>query len=503
MNRFEQLLKKITAWWSQTTLNQKILIVLSGLVGLGMTAGLIYWSTRPDFTVLYSKLSPQDANAIVEILKDNHTPYRLGAGGGTVEVPSKAIYDTRLELAGKGLPKGEGVGYEIFDKMAFGVTDEVQQINFLRALQNELERTIDSIDAIEKSRVHLVIPKEEGWFQEKFKPTASVMVRLASGGTLLPRQISSIRHLLASAVSGLSPENVTIVDTSGNVLSAAGDDDDNSVSDRQIEYKQKVEKTLKEKAESLLFKIVGPNKAAVQVYAEMDFDQTQREQEYFTPVVGKSGLVRSEKRNSVTPVKSNNQSGGMAGTASNLQGYPPAGVVTRQASSKSEQQVSYEMNRTVERTTTAGGQVKKLSVGIFIDGNMKEEQLSAIRGVVEKALGIDPQRGDQIEVKALPFTSQNTEEEKQLLEKSQRQKFIMTIITKWVPRALLVLVGIGFLIMSMGNMKKMAAAAAQSSSDEEDDGPDYGGRRFDPDKFIGAIKNNPDETAKVLKNWLS
>lgn len=502
MNRFEKILKQLLAWWDKTTLNQKIVIIISSMAGLAMAAGLIYWATLPDYTVLYSKLSPQDADAIVGYLKDNKIPYRLGAGGGTIEVPGKTIYETRLELAGKGLPKGEGVGYEIFDKMSFGVTDEVQQINFLRALQNELERTIDSLDVIEKSRVHLVIPKEDGWFQEKFKPTASVMVRLTTSGTLLPRQVSSIRHLLASAVSGLTPENVTIVDTSGDVLSAAGDDDGSNVNDRQIDYKAKVEKALKEKAESLLFKIVGPNKAAVQVYAVVDFDQTQREQERFTPVVGKNGLVRSEKRNSVTPIKTSNQSGGAAGTASNLQGYPPAGMLRHQASRKSEQQVNYEMNRTVERTTSASGQIKKLSVGIFIDGNMKEEQLSAIKGVVETALGIDLKRGDQIEVKALPFSSRNTEEEKNLLEKSQREKFIMNIVTKWAPRTLLVLVGISFLFLSVRNMNKMAAAAGRSA-ESEDDGPPLRGRKFDPNKFIGTIKDNPDETAKVLKNWLS
>lgn len=503
MNRLEELIKQVGTWWTSTSLNQKIIIVLSSVVGLVVSIALLVWAAQPDYTILFSKLNPQDANAIVEHLKEVNVPYRLSGGGSIVEIPSKSIYDVRIELAGKGLPKGDGVGYEIFDKMSFGVTDEVQEINLLRALQNELEHTIDAIDVIQKSRVHLVIPKDEGWFQQRVEPTASVMVRLATGGTLLPNQISSIRHLLASAVSGLQPEGVTIVDTHGKVLSAAGDSSgQGKLSDKQIDYKEKVEKALIAKAESLLFEIVGQDKAAVQVYAEVDFDQIVRENEYFTPVVGRNGLVRSEKSQSVTPVKDATTTGGAAGTASNLQGYPPAGARGRTAAKKNERQINYEMNRTVERITTATGRIKKLSVGIFIDGDMKTEQLDVIRSVVAKALGIDKERGDELEVQALPFYQKTTEQDQQLLEKSQREKFIMTIVTKWGPRVLLVVIAVSFLFMTMNNMKKMAVASAQPVDSGQSD-QDGAGNQFDPNRFIDVLKRNPDETAKVLKNWMS
>ena len=198
--QLEELIARFKKWWEGQNANQRsVLILTSVVVGVGLL-GVLYVASRPDFTLLYSNLDPKDANAVVEYLREQKVPYRLSGGGTQLEVPSQRVYDLRVQLAGKGLPRGESVGFEIFDKMSFGTTDEVQRINYLRALQSELERTIDSMDVVEKSRVHLVIPPEDLWFEDQVAPTASVLIKLHNGGNLLPRQVDSIRQLLASAV---------------------------------------------------------------------------------------------------------------------------------------------------------------------------------------------------------------------------------------------------------------------------------------------------------------
>ncbi|MEW6517310.1 MAG: flagellar basal-body MS-ring/collar protein FliF [candidate division FCPU426 bacterium] len=494
-------LKALQQGWQRLTLNQKMLVLLAGVTLAAVAAGMAYFGTRPEYAVLYNNLAAQDASEVVDKLRERKVPFRLGGGGTQVEVPAPQVYELRIELAGQGLPRGEGVGFEIFDKLSLGVTNEVQRINYLRALQSELERTIEALEPIQKARVHLVLPQEEMWFEEDFNPSASVMVRLKGPGTLNAQQVESIRHLLASAVRGLVPERVTVVDTQGKVLSAGADNDAAfGLSDRQIAYRQKIESNLKAQAESLLVEILGPGRAAVRVQAEMDFNQIVKEREYFEPVVGQKGLVRSEQQNSAQTGEGAPAPAGPAGTASNLQGYPPSGVSTAgNGSKKSERIIQYEMNRTHERVTSAAGTIKRLSVGVFIDGNQTPERLSDMQSVLVRALGIDPERGDLIEVRALPFDRKDTKEEQQLLEKSQREKFWLTLLSSWVPRGVLFAVAVAVLLAGLGVLRKQASLP-----------PNMGGNgrpedvsRLEPDRVMEIIRQHPAETSQILKQWLS
>ncbi|MCD4813469.1 flagellar M-ring protein FliF [bacterium] len=499
-NPAQQAFEQIAQWWEKLNINQKMIALLTGSAMVLMLGGLIYFGARPDYAVLFTDMSAQDANAVVEHLQEKNVAYRIGAGGNQIEVASDKVYAMRLELAGKGLPRGDGVGFEIFDKMSLGVTDEVQQINYLRAMQNELERTIDSLNAVEKSRVHLVIPKDDLWFGETFTPSASVMLKLGSPGALSPKTVASIRHLLASAVQGLAPERVTIIDTMGKALSSGSESGSGvGISQQQIDYKNKVEKDLKEKAESLLFEILGPGKAAVRIFAEVDFDQIIKEREYYEPVVGGKGLLRSEQQQSISPAGGKATPGGVAGTASNLKGYPPSGRVANSGSKKNESVRNYEMNRTVERITTATGTITRLSVGIFIDGDAESPQLESIQSVISKTLGINPVRGDQIEVKSIAFNRMDVESQKQILEKSDKQQFIMTIATKWVPRALLVLLALGILVTSIRSLnrhtEKLLAGREQEKEKEA--------QGITPENILSLIKQNPSESGQILKHWLS
>lgn len=499
-NPMDTTVKQVQGWWTRLTTNQKIIALLAGITLAGVGAGTVYLSLQPDYAVLYSSLSSQDAGAIVEHIREKGVSYRLSGGGGQVEVPSKSVYDLRLELAGKGLPHGDGVGFEIFDKMSFGVTDEVQRINYLRALQSELERTIESLEAIEKARVHLVMPKEDLWFEETLTPSASVMVKLSAPGSLLPRQTESIRHLLASAVRGLMPERVTIVDTMGKVLSAGGDQESlTGISDSQFGYKQKIENGLKQQAESLLTEILGPGRAAVRVHAEIDFDQVVKEREYYEPVVGQKGLVRSEQQNNVSSGGASGKAAGTAGVASNLQGYPPSRRSRSSGSKQNERYTEYEMNRTRERVTTAIGTITMLSVGVFIDGDLPPERLADVSQVLARSLGINPERGDQIEVKALPFNRTDLKEQQQLMEKSQREKFWLTMLTTWVPRGLLVMVAIGLLVVGARSLGRHTERLMRLSENGKQ--PAQSG--MNSEKVLDLMRQNPGETGQILKHWLS
>jgi flagellar M-ring protein FliF len=500
-NPIEPYLKALTQRWQALSANQKVGAMLGGVIIVIVMSGSFYWASRPDFTVLYTNLTAQDANAVVEYLRESKIPYQLSSGGTQVEVPSKNMYEVRLALAGKGVPRGNGAGYEIFDKMSFGMTDEVQKINYLRAMQSELEKTIDSLDVIEKSRVHLVMAQDDLWIEGSFAPTASVMVKLATGGKLQPQQVESIRYLLASAVRGLVPERVTIVDTMGNVLSTAGDAETaGGLSNRQIEYRKKLEENLKGQAESLLTEILGPGKSAVRVHAEVDFDQVVSEREYYTPVSGSKGLLRSERQNSVTPVDASVAAGGVPGTASNLQGYPPSNQFQHNTgSSKSERVANYEVNRTVEHMTNATGTVKKLSVGVFLDGKIPPAQLGDIQSVLSRALGIDPARGDLIEVKAIPFNRQALQDDRVLLEKSERQKFWLNMLTHWLPRGLLLAGAAALLFFGLKNLQQLSVKISQAA----ENGKKNGNGKMDSETILALIKQNPAETAQVLKQWIS
>ncbi len=500
--QLEALLNQLKTWWTSQNTNQKSLVIITvSVVAMGLL-GAMYMVSRPDYTLLYSNLDPKDANNIVEYLREQKVPYRLNAGGTQIEIPSKRVYDLRVQLAGKGLPRGENVGFEMFDKMSFGTTDEVQRINYMRALQSELERTIESMDAVAKSRVHLVIPPEDLWFEDQVTPTASVLIKLNNGGTLLPRQIDSIRHLIASAVRGLTPERVTLVDTQGHVLSAAGEAEGlGGLSDRQITYKKKVEENIKTQAESMLAQILGPDKAVVRVAAEINFNQVLTERESYTPIVGRQGLVRSEKQNMFESAQDAAAAGGSAGTASNLQGYPPAGGATGdKATKKNERVINYEMNRTVERINTASGMIRQLSVGVFIDGTFTPEQLSDMSTVLSRGLGIIPDRGDKMEVKAMAFNRKGLDEDKKLLEKSQKERFWMQVLTRWVPLGLLVLVAGFFLMMTMKNLNKVNLSDHGSSNGSNGQN---GNEPMTPEALLSMLKQNSGASAQVLKHWLS
>ena len=254
---------------------------------------IITWAGKPDYQNLYSRLNPEDAGSILNYLKENHIPYRVSDYGNAILVPRESVHEIRMALATKGLPQGGGVGFEIFDNSKIGVSEFAQNINYQRALQGELSRTINRFDEIENSRVHIVMASKSIFKDNEEPASASVIIKLYQGRKLEKNKVQSIVHLLSSSVSGLKPENVTVVDSNGNMLThnTSNDSLQNSSND-QLEYQNKVEKYFENRVKSMLETALGPANAIVRVSCLLDFTQQEKTEELFLP---ENQVVRSEQ----------------------------------------------------------------------------------------------------------------------------------------------------------------------------------------------------------------
>jgi flagellar M-ring protein FliF len=372
--------------------------VALGAVAVGAVAAIVVLVTianKPSYGILFSNLAPQDAAKIVEKLQERKLPYQLEDAGKTILIPKEKIYDVRLSLAGEGLPQSSIIGYEIFDRTNLGMSDFVQKVNYRRAMEGELARTILGLEEVEAARVHIVVP-EKTLFREDAKPTtASVVLKLKSGKPLRQESLQGIIHLVASSVEGLEPGNVTIIDSRGTLLSDT--EKSHSLTAKtgtQYELQQKVESYLVEKAQSMLEGVVGIGNARVQVTAELDFRQVERTLEQYDP---DKTVVRSEQ---ITEEKNVTKDSSQPSTRSN--------TVT-----------NYEINKTIEHIIENVGGIKRLSVAAVVnsvpvsqnrDGQMvteyqsrKPEEMDQLREIVKRAVGYDSTRNDEVSVVNLPF----------------------------------------------------------------------------------------------------
>jgi flagellar M-ring protein FliF len=251
------------------------------IVGL---SGLVLWSSRPDYALLYGRLDDAEAAKVIAALSEANVPYQTSRGGGTISVPSDKVHQMRMQLAAKGIPRGEGVGFEIFDKPNFGISDFVQRANYLRAVQGELARTIAQVDVIESARVMIVMPENRLLVDNQRKPTASVFIRVRGNTPLPPQNVNAIRFLVANAVEGLTANNVSVVDNQGNVLSENNENDSVAgLSSTQLSARQNLEKYLAKKAEEMLNKVLGAGQSVVRVSADINFDSLTRVEEKYDP----------------------------------------------------------------------------------------------------------------------------------------------------------------------------------------------------------------------------
>ncbi len=377
------------------------------------------WSQKEEYQVLFANLSEADSGQIAVKLKEMKIPYRAEAGG--IYVPTGKVYDARLQLASQGLPQGGGVGFEIFDKTSFGTTEFVQKLNYKRALQGELARTIMAMGPVEQCRVHLAIPEKSLFVREgeENRPTSSVLVKLRQGRSLSVSQVEGVVHLVASSVEGLDSKDVTVVDTKGNVLSRSSGDLA-GMSASQFEFQSSFARDLETRIASILEPVVGKGKVRAKVSAEIDMSRVETTEEKFDP---ESQVVRSEQKQ--TEKSSTVGASGVPGVTSNLPGKKAAASTPAQGSSeKQSQTVNYEITKVISRTVNAPGVVKKITAAVLVDGTYvaqqgskemkyvprKEEEIRRYEELVKETIGFTQDRGDQVKVVNMPFDVAREEE---------------------------------------------------------------------------------------------
>jgi flagellar M-ring protein FliF len=377
---------------------------------VGFFAFVIMRVTTPQMTTLFTDLSMEDSSGIIKDLERQAIPYEIRNEGSVILVPKDKVTRLRMKLAEGGLPKGGGVGYEIFDKSdALGTTSFVQNINHLRALEGELARTIRGIDRIQAARVHLVLPERPLFARETPEPSASIVVRVR--GTLEPQQIRAVRHLVASSVSGLKPQRVSIVDESGQLLAdGAASDADQAVAD---ERRAGFEKRMRKQVEDIVSSVVGAGRARVQLSADFDYNKITQTSDKFDPEgrVLRSSQTREEST-------ANGVEGGQVTVNNELPGAQGGGnsQQSRDQSKKSEETNNYEISRTTKTEVTEAGRVNRISVAVLVDGSYSKsekgdltykerskDELDRIATLVRSAIGFDQKRGDQVEIVNLKF----------------------------------------------------------------------------------------------------
>jgi flagellar M-ring protein FliF len=389
---------------------------------LGVFGFLILRVTAPQMTPLFTDLTVEDSTAIVKDLERQGVAYELKNDGAIIMVARDHVARVRMRLAEGGLPKGGGIGYEIFDKSdALGATSFVQNINHLRAMEGELARTIRSIDRVQAARVHLVLPERPLFSREKVEPSGSIVLKVR--GTLESQQVRAIRHLVASAVNGLKPERVSIVDEAGRLLAdGASGESENEPGGRAEERQAAYERRLRQEVESIVSSVVGPGRARVQLTAEFDFNRITQTSDQFDP---EGRVLRSSQTREEQSTTSDSRDGQVtvgnelpgAGGAARPPAPPPEGQpVQRDQSKKSEEIANYEISRTTKTEVIEGARVKRVSVAVLVDGSYAKgengevayqprsaEEIQRIGALVRSAIGFDQKRGDQIEVINLRF----------------------------------------------------------------------------------------------------
>ena len=518
MDSLQRFYKGLTELIKKFSLTQLLLIAtifVISLVGIMFAAGVFKSVT---YGVLYSDLDPQESGEIAAELKEMGVSYELTDGGKTIKIPSGDVYQTRITLASQGMPTGGSAGYSIFDKTNLGMTDFIQKVNYRRALEGELARTISNLEEIRAARVHIVIPEKRLFQEDQKEPTASVVLKLSGAGSLTKRQMYGIKHLVASSVEGLMAENITIVDNWGNLLtSPQGSDPMVALSATQLELKKTVESYLENKAHSLLASALGNSRAVVKIDAELDFDQVSKTMESFDP---DQVAIRSEERLETAMADSS------IGTDTSLAG---GSEITERVIT------NYEVSKSVQSVASSVGNIKRLSIAILVDGSYEEvedpegviekeyiprdsTELAQLSAIVKRAVGFDDTRDDEISIVNIPFDTSDLEQQQMEMQKMDQMNFYIEVGKK-------VLIFLGILIAFLyvrSKLKKAFRAIAryapkpppapkvdmkkqEEEKKKKEEEEEIKLEKPKPkliDKMKVMAEQQPDELAKVIKTMM-
>lgn len=423
--------------------NRKIAVLGAAAAIIALVVALSLSGRDPGYKILFSNLAEKDGGAVTAALQQANVPYRVEAGG-VISIPADQVYDVRLRLAAQGLPKGGTVGFEMLDNQKFGLTQFAEQVNYQRAIEGELARSVESIQSVDSARVHLAIPKSSVFVRDQEKPTASVVLNLFPGRVIDPAQVAAVVHLVASSVPELQPKNVTVVDQHGNLLTNNSETTAAGLNSSQLAYLRRIEADFVKRIETILKPIVGEQNVRAEVTAELDFSQNEQTAETYRPnPEPNNAAVRSKQ----TIETLNSSPGGPAGVPGALSNQPPGaatapitlannpgnqpnrgGTVSNPDSSHREQTTNYEVDKTIRHTKEAVGSIKRLAAAVVINyktvldkGELRQMPLSPvemtqINGLVREAMGFNVTRGDTVNVVNASFAGSETKAPRSLMD---------------------------------------------------------------------------------------
>ncbi len=531
MDKGKNLYGSLVGIFTKLSFQQRLLIgglAIGSLIFIGF---IFFMFNEPSYSTLYTNINQEDASQVIQYLRQEKIPYKITANGTTISVPKEKVYEVRLALAGKGIPSSGIIGYEIFDKNIIGMSEFVQKMNYKRALEGELARTIMQQSKIKAARVHIVIPEKTIFKSEEKSPSASVVLKLKSGASLTEGNITAIANLVSHSIEGLSPNDVTIIDSKGRMLSKAVDQSPLSVNgQKQFEIKSSIENYLTNKAQKILDKVVGYGNSDVQINVDLNFKQIERTLEAFDP----------ESQVAISEQTSRSQSNGVSVSDSNA-------IVSENVTT------NYEVSKTIEKVIEGAGNIKRITVAAVINGVRKEvkvgdkveivneprseEQLKKLEMLIGKAVGLDNTRKDQISIVSIPFEEPSEDEFKDdggfLNDNMQMMVnyilmilaiagagFVLKNLLKKLKEEKIIIGGLpyqdsafGDLAPAGGSTGGIAPPTFQPSAakkkkfleigDLEDEISDEAAhRQMKQEKIVNYVAKNPSEAAKLINSWL-
>ena len=508
--------------WNRLSRIQRI-----GLGGIALAAvvvlALFATMSRPDeYAPAFQNLREEDAAAIVTKLKESNVPYEIADRGATIKVPASQVQEVRLMIVQSGVAaKGAGVGFEIFSQPQFGLTEFAEKINYQRALEGELSRSIARIDAVEAARVHLTLPEESLFVSQKKEPTAAAVLQLKSGRKLDQAQVQGIVQLISGSVQGLNPEKVSVMDAAGAVLTDKnGEADPARQSNTRSEVQRQIESRLTDEVQRMLVPVVGPDKAVVRVNADLDWDQYEANAETFSPNQ-KAPQVRSRREISESASQGGVTAGGVPGTERNVPGYPsPDGAGTTGGSNeKRDVTTNYELSRLTEKTTRAPGGIKRLNVAVALDSEVVADpaQADAISRLVATAAGLNTERGDLVTLTSLPFSIEGQTKPAEVAE-AARQRETLLSLARMVAMVIgpLLVVGLIWLVLRRSRQAPVKPAITEleapvlerpltaeeqlAALPEPDVDPEQ--QRIEKEVTTMA-RNDPTMVANLIRSWMA
>jgi flagellar M-ring protein FliF len=508
-------LKRIPEQWKSFSSTKKSvsLVIIACLI---LSSYFFYrWATKVEYATLYTNVQADNAGKIVEGLKGLNVPYSLTDEGKTISVPKDQVYEVRLSLASKGVVSEGGKGFELFDTSNMGATDFEINVNYQRALQEELRRSIVQINAVKQARVHLVLPQKSAFIENQNKPQASIILELKPLAALQPEQVKGIAELVAGSVENLSYEDVNIIDTEGHVLSDSIKNQGNTASQlTQMELKKSFEKDLETRIQQLLESIYGSDKIVAMVTANLDFNQKEADR----TIWGNQGVVASEQ-NSQTQTGTTGSSG-LVGTAANV---GPTLSTSSSGANNANTNISstknYEINKVEEKEIYAPGRVISISVAVAVDGNPNTSKTARIKNVVSAAIGFDASRGDTINVLGTMFDKSSLIAAKAEMAKADaaaKKQAQMDTWKSWGYKGagVLAFLIIGFLLMRYLkprddwpelrieqpiSIKKVEEQMEQKNAYTMEQKNAY---TNEDEKIKKILKNEPDVAVQIITSWL-